>query len=412
MTLRPTAWPDPHGRYVAVQQGNYVALRVDLVFPRFKLLSGAERAILGLAGALTADGHDVRVVCHQFDSSCRPRLPLDVTLACSHARLDWSTNRYLNAGSDYLRSVGLRHLLDDAADVLVLFGPSLPLVWPRRTGGARVLYFCWEPPRALYQDRGRVLSRLGWSKVLVGPALRLYGALDRWFVRRVDDVCTSSPFTASQIEAAYGRSASMVTLGVDRARLDAVRRVQDSSPPVVLTVNYLHPRKRVELFLEAASRCRDRWTDATPRPRWIVVGDGPERDRLEKLAHALRVDDDVVFAGFVPDDQLPQYYAAASCYVHTAVEESFGLSVIEAAYCGSPIVAVDEGGVQETVEHGVTGFLVAPSPLELAASVETILRSADAGRTMGQAGHERVSERYRWDRGAADIIRLAQARRP
>ena len=385
-------------------------LRLDLVFPRFKLLSGAERAILGLAGALTADGHHVRIVCHQFDESCRPRLPSDATLVCSHARLDWSTNRYLNAGSDYLRSFRLRRLLDDTADICVLFGPSLPMVWGRRSGGARAVYYCWEPPRALYQDRGRVLSRLGWLRVMVGPALRLYAALDRWLVGLADDVCTSSPFAASQIEAAYGRSASVVTLGVDRARLDAVRPVENGSRPVALTVNYLHPRKRVELFLEAAAHCRDRWTDPASRPRWIVVGDGPERDRLEGLAHELGVDGDVVFAGFVPDDQLPQYYAAASCYVHTAVEESFGLSVIEAAYCGSPIVAVDEGGVRETVEHGVTGFLVSPSPLELAASVEAILRSADAGRAMGQAGHERVSARYRWDQGAADIVRLAQAR--
>ena len=387
-------------------------LRVDLVFPRFKLLSGAERAILGLAGALTEDGHDVRIVCHQFDASCRPRLPSGVTLACSDARLDWTTNRYLNAGSDYVRSFGLREMLDDTADVCVLFGPSLPLVLGSRRGRAKVLYYCWEPPRALYQDRGRVLSRLRWSRVLVGPALRLYGALDRWLVGRADDVCTSSPFAASQIEAAYGRSAWVVTLGMDRARLDAVSPVEGGSPPVVLTVNYLHPRKRVELFLEAASCCRDRWTDPTTRPRWIVVGDGPERNRLEKLAHELGVDGDVVFAGFVPDDQLPQYYAAASCYVHTAVEESFGLSVIEAAYCRSPVVAVDEGGVRETVEHGVTGSLVAPSPLELAASVEAILRSPDSGRAMGQAGHVLVSARYRWDRGAAEIVRLAQARRP
>ena len=388
-----------------------MSLRVDLVFPRFKLLSGAERAILGLAGALTADGHHVRIVCHQFDTSCRPRLPSDVTLVCSQVRLDWTTNRYLNAVSDYLRSFGLRHLLDDTADACVLFGPSLPLVWGRRTGEARFLYYCWEPPRALYQDRGDVLSRLGWNRVLVGPALRLYRALDRWLVGRADDVCTSSPFAASQIETAYGRSASVVTLGVDRARLDAVRPVKDESPPVVLTVNYLHPRKRVALFLEAASLCRSRWTDTASRPRWIVVGDGPELDRLEKLAHELGVDHDVVFAGFVPDEQLPQYYAAASCYVHTAVEESFGLSVIEASYCRTPIVAVDEGGVRETVEHSVTGFLVAPSPLELAASVEAILRSPDLGRAMGQAGHERISARYRWDRGAADVVRLAQVQR-
>ena len=92
------------------------------------------------------------------------------------------------------------------------------------------------------------------------------------------------------------------------------------------------------------------------------------------------------------------------------VEESFGLSVIEAAYCAIPIVAVDEGGVRETVDDGVTGYLVSASPGELATSVETILTTSDVGNAMGQAGYERVSARYRWEQGAADIVRLAETR--
>lgn len=386
-------------------------LRIDLVFPRFKLLSGAERAILGLAGALAAEGHHVRIVCHRFDPSCRPRLPSDVTLVCSDAKLDWSANRYLNAVSDYVRCLALRSLLDVRADICVLFGPSLPLVWdPRqvRAGSTRVLYYCWEPPRVLYQDREVVLARLGRSRSLVGPMLRIYSAVDRWLVRRADAVCTSSPFASAKVRAAYGRSASVITLGVDRDRFDVFRSGTRRDPPVVLTVNYLHPRKRVELLVQAASVCRDTWTDPASRPRWVVVGEGPERERLETLARTLGVDGDVEFTGFVPDDQLPQYYAAARCYVHTAVEESFGLSVIEAAYCGCPVVAVDEGGVRETVEQGVTGFLVPAVAADLARSVETILRTDDKGRAMGDAGHQRVSTRYRWQQGAVDIVRLAQ----
>lgn len=225
-------------------------------------------------------------------------------------------------------------------------------------------------------------------------------------------MCTSSPFAASQIEAAYGRPASVVTLGVDRIRLDAAAdSPEKAGRPIVLTVNHLHPRKRVELFLEVASVCRDQWADRSSRPRWVILGDGPERRRLERRAYEMDIVDDVEFAGFVPDEQLPQYYAAASCYLHTAIEESFGLSVIEAAYCGTPIVAVDEGGVRETVEHGVTGWLVASTPVDLATSVRATLTSPDSGRGMGQAGHRRISARYRWDQGAADIVRLAQAQR-
>ena len=262
------------------------ALRIDLVFPRFKLLSGAERAILGLAGALAAAGHEVRIVCHQFDESGRPRVPPGVDVACTDARLDWTNTRYLNAGADYARTLSLRHSLDPRASLYVLFGPALPLAWQLSRRGpdrAPVLYYCWEPPRALYQDRELVLERLGWQRVLLAPVLSTYAGLDRALVRQADHVCTSSPFAASRIEAIYERPATVITLGIDRERLDRARTETRPTPPRVLTVNYLHPRKRVDLFIAAAAAF-GAGEASTEQPRWIIVGDGPERVRLEALS--------------------------------------------------------------------------------------------------------------------------------
>ena len=388
--------------------------RIDLVFPRFKLLSGAERAILGLASALNDDGHHVRIVCHQFDASCRPRLPQGIALVCTDARLDWSGNRYVNAISDYARVFGLRHYLDHTADLCLLFGPALLLAlyrrWVKKSQG-RTLYYCWEPPRALYQDRDLVLARLGWRRVAIAPLLALYARVDRALVTGVDVVCTSSSFAAAQIEMVYGRPASVITLGVDRERLDSVGEQRLQPPPVVITVNYLHPRKRVDLVLQTAVAVGERWSGGEPLPRWIIIGDGPERSRLETLAQELGVAERVQFAGFVSDEQLPRYYAGAHCYIHTALKESFGLSVIEAAYSGCPVVAVDEGGVRQTVEDGVTGFLVSPSPAALASAVCDILTRSDGGRGMGAAGRQRVSQAYRWQRGAEEIVSLVEDRR-
>ena len=104
-------------------------LRVDLVFPRFKILSGAERAILGIAAALVREGKRPRIVCHQFDPSCRSRLPAGVALECTGAKLDWGRNRYFNASFDYLRTLRLSSALDPKAGMRVYFGPALLLAW-------------------------------------------------------------------------------------------------------------------------------------------------------------------------------------------------------------------------------------------------------------------------------------------
>jgi glycosyltransferase involved in cell wall biosynthesis len=403
-------------------------MRIDLVFPRFKLLSGAERAILGLAGALAEAGHRPRIVCHQFHGSCRPRLVDGIELVTSGARLDWSRNRYLNAAADYARTLGLGRLLDAEADFRVFFGPALLLAWRRlsasRHAGIPSLYYCWEPPRVLFQDRDEVLDRLGWARWPMAAALAAYRRLDRRMVAAMDAVVTSSPFAAARIEECYGRAAEVITLGIDRERLDGARPVagasaaapadqkRGSSPtggasaargrPRLLTVNYLHPRKRIDLIIEATALL------GAAAPMLTVVGDGPERQRLQQLAAALGIADRVTFAGFVDDDELPARYWQADCYLHATRDESFGLSVLEASYCMCPVVAVDEGGVRDTVDEGVTGYRVAATPAAIAAGVERVLGAPDRGAALGEAGRARIQARFRWDRGAGELVEVAR----
>jgi glycosyltransferase involved in cell wall biosynthesis len=385
--------------------------RIDLVFPRFKILSGAERAILGIATALAREGQRPRIVCHQFDPSCRPRLTAGVELECTGAKLDWSRNRYVNAIFDYVRTLRLRPALDPRADLRVFFGPALLLAWRLKWFGRRgrpTIYYCWEPPRALYQDRAAVLSRVGLLRLPLAIALSVYRRLDRRMVTAMDAVVTSSPFAARQIEKRYGRPATVITLGVDRSRLDQFKRDRPAGAPILLTVNYLHPRKRVDLIIEALAMIRRREESlAFELPRLRVIGEGPEKEALMVKARTLGVDDLVEFLGFLPDDDLPRYYWGATCYVHAAVEESFGLSVIEAAYCECPIVAVDEGGVRDTVEEGVNGFRVPASAAELAGAIVGVLSLPDRGASLGIAGRQRVDVKYQWRQGVEDLLRLA-----
>jgi phosphatidylinositol alpha-1,6-mannosyltransferase len=164
----------------------------------------------------------------------------------------------------------------------------------------------------------------------------------------------------------------------------------------------------VDLIIEAMALLRERAGPSTfDLPRLRVIGAGPEKDALVAKAQSLGVDDRVEFLGFLPDNDLPRYYWGAACYVHAAVEESFGLSVIEAAYCECPVVAVDEGGVRDTVEDGVNGFRVPASAPDLADGIAKVLSLPDRGASLGVAGRQRVDAQYQWRRGIESLLRLA-----
>lgn len=378
-------------------------MRIDLVFPRFKVLSGAERLILELAAGLVRAGHVPRVVCHVFDPSCRALLPAEVEVAVTGARLDWTRNRYVNAAFDYLRATRLGRLVVSGADAAVLYGPALrlvPTLTKRRPPRPAVVYHCFEPPRVLYQDRDDVLARSGPARWPLAAALSLYRRVDRRLVARAEAVTASGPYAARRVRQVYGREAIPITHGLARERLDAPADVERGSGPSLVTVNYLHPRKRVDLVLRAVAALPAK----LGRLGLTVVGEGPERPALEDLARELGLGERVRFAGFVPEASLPAYYRGAECYVHAAREESFGLSVIEAAYCGLPVVAVAEGGVVDNVRDGETGVIVEATPEALAAGIAAVLTRPDRGRALGARGHEMVDRRYSWDRGVEDLL--------
>lgn len=379
-------------------------MNIDLVFPKFKLLSGAERLILSLGRALGARGHRVRVLCHRFDASCRPLLR-DVTLVETGVRLDWTGNHYLDSVLSYLLSFRLRRAIAPDTQVVCLFGPALPLAWRRGADPVRLLYFCYEPPRATELDIADVLARVGRWRWLLAPALRAYRRLDRWLVERVDAVLVNGEFGRERVREAYGCDARVITHGVD-LRDDGTTRLAaraavgiDAAVPAVLTVNFLHPRKRVDLLLRAWARVEKRLPGAT----LLAVGDGPEAGALREVATRLGTRG-VHFHGFVPEDRLHLYYRAADLLAHVARQETFGLTILEAGAFGLPVVATDEGGPRHTVAHGETGLLVAAEEDEIAEALVALLSDPSRAQRMGHRARGRIREQFTWERGAQDFL--------
>ena len=389
-------------------------------YPQFKKLTGAERLILRLADyTVRRSGHEVAVLTHSFADECRPALGEGVRLIETGWRIRLTGNHYLDAAIEYLAgpALALRLPLRRVEGVVFFGGPSVPAMWFTRRvvlplaggrGHVPLLYFCFEPPRVLYSDTADIVRRLGLPGKLLLPAFYLYRALDRRMVRSAHRILANSPFGAQRIRDAYRRRAVVIEHGVD-FDAPAPHDVQSlkqryglGGRAVAVTVNHLHPRKRIDLFLRAVRHA----SRLVPGTTALVVGGGPERGPLEQLARQLGmvVGRDVVFTGAVPEEELPAHYALGSVYVHTGREESFGLSVIEALRLGLPVVSVDEGGPRHTVQNGVSGYLVPAEPEALGEAIARLLADPQRARQMGQAGAGFVARRFRWERGADTLL--------
>jgi len=228
--------------------------------------------------------------------------------------------------------------------------------------GAVHVCYCHNPFRYAWSAREATLERFGRTgRALLGAIFRRWRGWDRRAAARVDLYVANSETTRERIRRCWGREARVVHPPVETGRFTprphgangAGGKNGGEEPHLVLSELVSH--KRIEVAVEAFNRLR--------RPL-MVVGDGPESDRLTRLAGPT-----VRLEGRVSDARVVELLQDCRALVVTATEE-FGIAAVEAQAAGRPVIALAEGGVRETIEEGVTGVFYAPSdPRALAAAV-------------------------------------------
>ena len=151
----------------------------------------------------------------------------------------------------------------------------------------------------------------------------------------------------------------------------------------VVTVGRLMPRKRLDLLLDALAQLR---ANGRTLPL-TIIGDGPERARLERYVAELRLGDQVRFAGAVPPERVADAIGDADVFAFPALGEGFGLAAAEALVLGVPVMATrDGGGVTDIVPASGGGRLVAPEVGEIARAIEELVSDPSARGLAAAAG--------------------------
>jgi glycosyltransferase involved in cell wall biosynthesis len=232
------------------------------------------------------------------------------------------------------------------------------------TGRARHLCYCLTPMRYAWDQFDAYFGpeRVGkLGNLMLRPILASLARWDRATEGRVHRYLAISQYVARRIALYYNRESTLVYPPVDTEFYtpDTPNEPDNpaaSSKPRFLVVSALVPYKRVDLAMKAARQAGFGLT---------VVGNGPERPNLEKLAG-----DGIELVGWMPDDDIRTLYRSSIAAILPG-EEDFGIVPVEAQACGRPVVALGRGGALDTVIDGETGVLFEDTTVDSLAAAMT-----------------------------------------
>ncbi len=217
----------------------------------------------------------------------------------------------------------------------------------------RHICYCYSPSRFLWDRHAEyVREKDTWTAKLFQHLLRLW---DKSASERPTEFIAISQTVADRIKKYYGRDSTIIYPPVDIGKFGRPLKTPNN---FYLIVSRLYPHKNIDIAIEAFNKI------GYPL---IVIGDGPDRKRLERIAGK-----NITFLGRQSDETVASYYLGCRAFIMPQ-EEDFGLTPIEAMSFGKPVVALARGGATETIIEGVTGeFFDDPIPEGLADAVRRL----------------------------------------
>jgi len=234
--------------------------------------------------------------------------------------------------------------------------------------------------------------------------------LGTYSVSQADKIITTTTTYGATSRAVWYRDADIIPNAVDANRFHPSndgshirqRHGIDPDEKVVMYVGRLVFHKGLEYLVRSAKYLED-------DTKYLIVGTGDFRPTLEKIVKDENLEDRVIFAGRVSNEELPNYYGATDVFVLPSVSrlEAFGIVTLEAMASEVPVVVSDIPGVREVITEGRNGLVAEPmNSQDIAGKIRSILENPEMAERMGKKGRERVLENFTWDIVAESIEKV------
>ncbi|MCK4826516.1 glycosyltransferase family 4 protein, partial [bacterium] len=183
---------------------------------------------------------------------------------------------------------------------------------------------------------------------------------------------------------------------------------------VLLTVARLDERKGHDNVIRALSRLKNQYHNLV----YIIIGKGREEAKLKALCQQLKVEDQVIFTGYITENDLPKYYNLCDIFIllnrQTAEYErlrgdyeGFGIVFLEASACGKPVIAGNYGGISDAIENGKSGYIIDGTNLQIITkTLDKLLQNTEIRIELGNYGLERARKTFDWKLKSREILPL------
>jgi len=228
--------------------------------------------------------------------------------------------------------------------------------------------------------------------------------------KKADQILAGSTFTLNLLKKLFSISDNRISLfyenGIDQDFLTQTDKIKEGRQINLLFVGRLVPYKCVDIVIESVSRLAPTLRDQI---RLTIVGDGSEKNNLEKLSQELSVSDIVHFTGWVNQQETLEYYRKADIFCFPSIREFGGAVVLEAMACRLPCIVANNGGIGEYVTEE-TGFKIEPVSREyltqeLTNKIKILVENEKLRESMSVKSVERAKE-FEWEHKAKKIVEL------